>query len=333
MAVPVSTPAEHSPSEPNPRLGQLLFATDDNLERRCPRNRDTALDHHREAESSSGAVAGQHSVQAPGDAAADEHPVGGGRRRHRLSVRPQLAACRGLRPPDRDPPVAEQAAALRGRGPEELAGDLLAGLHRDPGRRGVHDGLRRTRPVHHLPGPATVARRLLHQPVRAGRGRGDRRPPRRRALLPTSNAQRYLQAYYTAPFSDWDKAIKFDDARDGSAWSAANAQFNDFFREIVTRFEFEDALLLDTRGNVVYSAYKGVDLGTNIFTGPFKGSNLTTAYQRRSTPTSSTTSASPTSATTNPPTSRPRGSSHPSARRAASRACWHCSFRSPRSTA
>jgi class 3 adenylate cyclase len=100
------------------------------------------------------------------------------------------------------------------------------------------------------------------------------------ALLPTSNAQKYLQAYYTAPFSDWEKAIRFDDARDGSAWSAANARFNDFFREIVLRFEFEDALLLDTRGNVVYSANKGVDLGTNILTGPYREGELREAYQK-----------------------------------------------------
>ena len=101
------------------------------------------------------------------------------------------------------------------------------------------------------------------------------------AVLPTTNAQRYLQAYYTAPFSvtEWDKAIALDDAGDGSAWSAANARYNDFFREIVTRFEFEDALLFDTRGNVIYTAYKGVDLGTNIFSGPFKGGPLASAYQ------------------------------------------------------
>jgi class 3 adenylate cyclase len=100
------------------------------------------------------------------------------------------------------------------------------------------------------------------------------------ALLPTSNAQKYLQAYYTAPFDDFDKAVAFDDARDGSPWSAANARFNDFFREIVTRFEFEDALLLDTRGNVVYSAYKGADLGTNILNGPYRGGELSDAYQK-----------------------------------------------------
>ena len=106
------------------------------------------------------------------------------------------------------------------------------------------------------------------------------------ALLPTSPAESYLQARYTVPFgaygkptADWDAAIRFDDAGDGSAWSAADARYNDFFREIVTRFQFEDALLLDTRGNIVYSAYKGVDLGTNILDGPYKGSELTDAYQ------------------------------------------------------
>ncbi|WNG90767.1 adenylate/guanylate cyclase domain-containing protein [Mycobacterium sp. ITM-2016-00318] len=100
------------------------------------------------------------------------------------------------------------------------------------------------------------------------------------ALLPRSNPQKYLQAYYTAPFNDWNKALAFDDARDGSPWSAANAQYNDFFREIVKRFEFEDALLLDTRGNVVYSAYKGVDLGTNVLTGPYREGELGEAYEK-----------------------------------------------------
>ncbi len=71
-----------------------------------------------------------------------------------------------------------------------------------------------------------------------------------------------------------------DDAHDGSAWSAANARYNDFFRQIVKRFEFEDVLLLDAGGNVVYTAYKGVDLGTNILTGPYRHSNLRDAYEK-----------------------------------------------------
>ena len=42
--------------------------------------------------------------------------------------------------------------------------------------------------------------------------------------------------------------------------------------------DFEDVLMLDTEGNVVYSAYKGVDLGTNLFDGPYRLSNLSEAY-------------------------------------------------------
>ncbi|MGN7778160.1 adenylate/guanylate cyclase domain-containing protein [Mycolicibacterium sp. 22603] len=98
-------------------------------------------------------------------------------------------------------------------------------------------------------------------------------------LLPTSPAQKYLQAYYTAPFDDWDAALQNDDAGDGSRWSAANARFNDFFRQIVHRFRFEDALLLDTQGNVIYTAYKGPDLGTNILNGPYRDGQLTAAYR------------------------------------------------------
>ncbi|OLT76257.1 adenylate/guanylate cyclase domain-containing protein [Mycobacteroides chelonae] len=100
------------------------------------------------------------------------------------------------------------------------------------------------------------------------------------AVLPTSNAQRYLQAVYTAQRKSDDVAIGLNDAHDGSAWSAANARYQEYFREIANRFQFQDALLLDTRGNIVYTAFKDVDLGTNILTGPYSGSKLHDAYQR-----------------------------------------------------
>lgn len=96
------------------------------------------------------------------------------------------------------------------------------------------------------------------------------------AFLPTSNAQGYLQTHYTAG----NDPKKLGDAGDGSAWSAANAQFNDFFTQIVQLNEYRDALLLDTRGNVVYSVNKGVDLGTNMLTGPYRESGLPDAYRK-----------------------------------------------------
>ena len=98
------------------------------------------------------------------------------------------------------------------------------------------------------------------------------------ALLPNNNAQRYLQAHYTVPSAG--NADPPEDAGDGSAWSAANARFNGYFREIATRFEFRDAMLLDTRGNVVYNVRKGPALGTNILTGPYRASNLRGAYEK-----------------------------------------------------
>lgn len=100
------------------------------------------------------------------------------------------------------------------------------------------------------------------------------------ALLPTSNSQKYLQANYTAPCASASESVLCRDAGDGSAWSAANARYNDFFRGIVTRFDYRDALLLDLQGNVVYTVSKGPDLGTNIFTGPYRETVLRDAYQK-----------------------------------------------------
>ncbi|MGI9163852.1 MAG: adenylate/guanylate cyclase domain-containing protein [Mycobacterium sp.] len=101
------------------------------------------------------------------------------------------------------------------------------------------------------------------------------------ALVPTSNAARYLQTRYTVPFADRDAAVRVDDAKDNSAWSVVNARYNPYFREIVARMGFRDAFLINPRGDVVYSAYKGVELGTNILTGPYRGQGLLSdAFQK-----------------------------------------------------
>lgn len=109
------------------------------------------------------------------------------------------------------------------------------------------------------------------------------------ALLPTSDAARYLQANYTAlvpdkdtaPVPDRGTARQADDARDGSEWSAANARYNGYFREIVTRMGFRDTFLINAGGDIVYSVGKGVELGTNILTGPYRGEgNLPDAFRR-----------------------------------------------------
>ncbi|MCU1411211.1 MAG: hypothetical protein JWR04_1918 [Rhodoglobus sp.] len=97
-------------------------------------------------------------------------------------------------------------------------------------------------------------------------------------LVPTDPAQAYLELHYTVPPADFDAALAVDDAGDGSAWSEAHVRYHDYFRRMTQLFQYEDVLLLDTQGNVVYSAYKGVDLGSNLDTGPLHRTNLATAY-------------------------------------------------------
>ena len=100
------------------------------------------------------------------------------------------------------------------------------------------------------------------------------------ALLPSSNAERYLQANYTAKFPSNEVAIAMDDAKDGSAWSDANAEYQSFFREIVTRFDFEDALILDVRAMWCTAPTRMPISGTNIPTGPYNSSKLREAYEQ-----------------------------------------------------
>lgn len=99
------------------------------------------------------------------------------------------------------------------------------------------------------------------------------------AFVPTNRAARYLQSYYTAPFDDFDAAAAVDDAGDGSDWSRAHARYHDYFRELVTRFSYEDALLIDEDGEVVYSVYKGVDLGTDLRNGPWSETSLARGFE------------------------------------------------------
>src|SRR6478735_3120123 len=100
------------------------------------------------------------------------------------------------------------------------------------------------------------------------------------AFAPKDDAARYLQANYVVPYDSWEEAILLDDAGDGSQWSAAHAKYHDYFRAMTEVQQFEDVLMIDTQGNVVYTAFKGVDLGTNLLDGPYRLSNLADAYRQ-----------------------------------------------------
>ena len=99
-------------------------------------------------------------------------------------------------------------------------------------------------------------------------------------LEPASVAGRYLQAHYAASDADFDAKLRVEDAGDGSAWSAEHRAHHPFFEGLVDQLGYEDVLLINTTGDVVYTAYKGTDLGVNLREAPYTDSALTAAYDQ-----------------------------------------------------
>ena len=77
------------------------------------------------------------------------------------------------------------------------------------------------------------------------------------SFMPSSPAESYLQLNYTITFSDFEDSVATDDAGDTSVWSEANARYHDQFRWMTELVDFEDVLLIDTKGNVVYVRVQG----------------------------------------------------------------------------
>lgn len=98
---------------------------------------------------------------------------------------------------------------------------------------------------------------------------------------PSSNAQTYLQSLYTVPAKgNFAESVKLLNAGDQSSWSKLNERYQPFFSDFASRFPFDDALLIDTDGNVVYSTLKQTDLGANIKNGPYKSTKLSEGFQK-----------------------------------------------------
>ncbi|MDQ1131238.1 adenylate/guanylate cyclase domain-containing protein [Microbacterium sp. SORGH_AS_0888] len=98
------------------------------------------------------------------------------------------------------------------------------------------------------------------------------------AFVPDSAAGAYLQYWYTRQGGGTDAALSLLDPGDGSAYSAAHARAQGYFTDLVDTVGYEDVLVMNLDGNVVFSAYNGVELGTDLDKGPYRGSLLAKAY-------------------------------------------------------
>ncbi len=100
------------------------------------------------------------------------------------------------------------------------------------------------------------------------------------AFVPVNPAGVYLQSHYVAgrAYDDYDTGLALDDAGDGSAWSAANARYGSYFTGLIEELGYEDVLVLDKEANVVYTAYKSVELGVNMRAEPYSATAITKAF-------------------------------------------------------
>jgi serine phosphatase RsbU (regulator of sigma subunit) len=72
---------------------------------------------------------------------------------------------------------------------------------------------------------------------------------------------------------------KLDFANDSSAFTKAHRHYHPVIRNFLEKFGYYDIFLIDNEnGNIVYTVYKEVDFASSLESGPFKNTNLATAY-------------------------------------------------------
>ena len=100
--------------------------------------------------------------------------------------------------------------------------------------------------------------------------------------MPRSVEGCYLQNEYIVenpnPIGSKDVLV---DPRDGTQYAEVHRRYHAYFRLLVEQFNFYDIFLIDLeKGNIVYSVFKETDFGTNLYSGPYRNSNLANLTRR-----------------------------------------------------
>ena len=98
-------------------------------------------------------------------------------------------------------------------------------------------------------------------------------------FLPEGNGDLYLQYNYivTNPNPAGEKRL-LDDAGDGSFFSDVHSLVHPILRDFADEFGYHDLILISGSGKVVYTVEKEVDLGTDLYEGPYQNSNLAAVF-------------------------------------------------------
>lgn len=98
-------------------------------------------------------------------------------------------------------------------------------------------------------------------------------------VQPSSNTGRYLQYHYSVPARTED--LDGIGAGDDSVYGSVNDRLDPFFAGIAAEPAIDDVMLIGPAGDIVYSARRGIDLGTNLNTGPHSDTLLARAVLDR----------------------------------------------------
>jgi len=100
-------------------------------------------------------------------------------------------------------------------------------------------------------------------------------------IAPPSEAGRYLQYHYTVPLTEGVNRIEVDDAGDGSTYSEVHARFHPFLSGLTAAPAIDDVLLVNLSGEIIYSAQKRIDLGSDLGSGFFSNTAMSETVLER----------------------------------------------------
>lgn len=105
--------------------------------------------------------------------------------------------------------------------------------------------------------------------------------PRFDAFYPVAPWTRYMQYMYIVdnPYSRNDR-YKFNDAGDGSEYSATHARYEAILAKYIVDFGYDNMMLFDTEGNMIWGNSKAEMFGTNLIMGPCAGTPFDELFLR-----------------------------------------------------
>ncbi|MFN6107766.1 MAG: adenylate/guanylate cyclase domain-containing protein [Planctomycetaceae bacterium] len=102
-------------------------------------------------------------------------------------------------------------------------------------------------------------------------------PPVDETLIPQERETRFLQYHYIAKFPGLkypEEKMKTEKANLDQPYDQVHARFHENLSAFASSFGFEDLMLMDLEGNLVYTAAKTVEFGTNLVNGPYADTHL-----------------------------------------------------------